>query len=135
MTETAPTETQLEVITDRTFEAEVEKSPKPVVVMFSSETCPHCKTILPFIQGFAQDLGDRVRFARIDIATNPWTVERFGIRSTPTFKFFCHGRAVQELVGAVYPAVLRRLIEEFEKSGSECVRKSTEIDYDVTGYA
>jgi len=135
MTQTVPPDSLLAEVTDRSFEAEVEKSEMPVVVMFYAEDCPHCRTIMPYIQEFAKELGERVRFARLDIAANPWTIERFGIRSTPTFKFFCHGRAVQELVGAAYPAVIRRLIEEFEKSGSECVKNSTEIDYDITGYA
>jgi thioredoxin-like negative regulator of GroEL len=134
MTESEPTKPGIEMVTDRSFESEVEKSAKPVVVMFFSDTCPHCRTILPYIEEFARDLGERVRFARIDIAVNPWTIERFGVLSTPTFKFFCNGRPVQELVGAVYPAVIRRLIEELEVRGPECARNSTEITYDITGY-
>ena len=122
-------------VTDRTFEHEVEKSERPVVVMFFSETCPHCATIMPYFQEMAREFGARVRFARLDIATNPWSIERFAIRSTPTFTFFCSGRALREIVGAVYPAVIKKQIEEFERDGPECARLSTEIRYDISGYA
>ena len=46
--------------------------------------------------------------ARLNIMTNLWTAERYGIRSTPSFKFFCDGKPVREMVGAVYPALLKK---------------------------
>jgi len=45
--------------------------------------------------------------------TNQWTAERYGVRSTPTFKFFCEGRPVQEMVGAIYPALLKKMVDEY----------------------
>jgi thioredoxin 1 len=136
MTGTEPTGTEdlVREVTDRDFEAEVEKSPVPAVVIFYSQTCPHCRAILPYVEGFARDFRDRVRFVVMDVGASPWTAERFAIRSTPTFKFFCRGRPVQELVGAILPAAIRRQVEEFEVHGEQCVRKSTEIDYEITGY-
>lgn len=122
-------------VTDSTFEREVEKSDRPVVVMFYSELCPHCATIMPSYQEIALELGARVRFARLNILANPWTIERFAIRSTPTFTFFCSGRALRELVGAVLPGVIRKQVEEFERDGPECAQRSTEIQYDISGYA
>jgi len=136
MTGTKPNETEdlLREVTDRDFEAEVEKSPRPTVVMFFSETCPHCRAIKPYVEGFARDFRDRVRFVTMDVGASPWTAERFDVRSTPTFTFFCHGRPVQELVGAILPAAIKRQVEEFEVHGEQCIRQSTEIDYDITGY-
>jgi thioredoxin-like negative regulator of GroEL len=122
-------------VTDRDFEKEVERSQRLTVVMFYSDACPHCRTILPAIEGFARDFRDRVYFVAVDVAANPWITERYGVRGTPTFKFFCRGRPVQELVGAIQPAAIRRLVEEFEVRGEECIRTSTEIEYEVTGYA
>jgi thioredoxin 1 len=135
MTGTTPTETSVREVTDRDFETEVEKSPEPTVVIFTSPDCPHCRTLLPVVEDFVRDFRSRVRFASMDVVANPWTAERYGVRGTPTLKFFCHGRAVQELVGAIPPAAIRRQLEEFVAHGEECVRKSTEIDYDISGYA
>jgi hypothetical protein len=55
--------------------------------------------------------------------------------ATPTFKFFCQGRPVKEMVGTAYPALLKRMIDEALLHGSDCVRSSTAIDYDISGYA
>ena len=89
---------------------------------------------MPYVEGFARDFRGRVRFVTMDVVANPWTAERYGIRGTPIFKFFCHGRPVQELVGAIPQAAIKRQVEEFVVHGEECVRKSTGIDYEITGY-
>jgi thioredoxin 1 len=136
MTGTARTGTHPPVreVTDRDFEREIEKSPRPTVVMFYSDACPHCREILPHIQGFARDFRGKVRFAAMDVGASPWTTERYGIRGTLTLTFFCHGRPVQELVEAISPAAIRRVIEEFEVRGEEYIRGSTEIEYEISGY-
>ena len=121
-------------LTDLTWEKTVEKSDLPVLVMFYSPTCPHCRTMEPYFRQYAQEYEGSAAFARIDITHNQWTAERYGVRSTPTFKMFCNGRSFQEMVGAVYPALLKRMVEEALKNGSECMQKSTEISYDITGY-
>jgi len=121
-------------LSDVIWEKTVEKSDLPILVMFYSPTCPHCRTMEPYFRQYAQEFEGRVAFARINIAANQWTAERFGVRSTPTFKMFCNGRPFQEMVGAVYPALLKRMVEEGLTTGSECMRKSTEINYEITGY-
>jgi len=121
-------------LTDMTWEQLVERSDKPVLVMFYSPTCPHCRTMEPYFRQYARDYEGVVSFARLDITSSQWTAERYGVRSTPTFKMFCTGKPFQELVGAVYPALLKRMVDEGLESGAECVAKSTTIHYDITGY-
>ena len=128
-------EEELVEVTDRSFEKVVEKGEKPAIVMFYSPGCPFCRSIEPYFRQYAKEFSGEVTFARIDISNNIWTAERFGVRGTPTFKFFCSGRPVSDMVGAVYPALLKRMIEEGLKNGEECVKKSTAIDYDISGYA
>lgn len=119
---------------DSVWELQVEKGKNPVVVMFYSETCPFCKQMEPYFREYAGAFLGKVTFARIDIVRNPWTAERYAVRSTPTFGFFCGGKPVQQLVGSVYPAILKRSVEEALLHGKECAEKSTEINYDITGY-
>jgi len=121
-------------LTDLTWEHLVERSDKPVLVMFYSPTCPYCHTMEPYFRQYAGEYEGLVSFARIDITLSPWTAERYGVRSTPTFKMFCSGKPFQELVGAVYPALLKRMVDEGLASGAECIAKSTTINYDITGY-
>lgn len=122
-------------VTDLSWEKTVEKSRIPVLVMFYSPTCPHCRTMEPYVREFAREYAGGVIFAKVDITSSQWTAERFGVRSTPTFKFFCSGRPVSDMVGAVYPALLKRMVDEGIKNGRDCLEHSTGIDYDVSGYA
>jgi thioredoxin-like negative regulator of GroEL len=121
-------------LTDLNWEQLVERSERPVLVMFYSLTCPHCRTMEPSFRQYAREYEGIVSFARLDITTAQWTAERYGVRSTPTFKMFCTGKPFLELVGTVYPALLKRMVDEGLASGNDCVAKSTPINYDITGY-
>jgi thioredoxin-like negative regulator of GroEL len=121
-------------VDDVTWEKSVEKSNKPVAVMFYSPSCVFCHQMEPYFRTYAQEYKDGVVFARLNIMTNLWTAERYGVRSTPTFKFFCDGKPVREMVGAVYPALLKKIVDEVLIHGKECAKNSTSINYDITGY-
>ncbi|WP_128694694.1 thioredoxin family protein [Methanoculleus taiwanensis] len=121
-------------ISDQTWEKAVEKGEKPAVIMFYSPGCVHCRTMEPSFRSLAEQYGEVILFGRLNIASSMWTAERYGVRGTPTFKFFCMGRPIEELVGAVYPAMLERRIEDLLEHGEACVRSSTAIDYEITGY-
>ncbi len=121
-------------LTDLTWERLVEKGDKPAVVMFYSRSCAYCRAMEPYFRQYAEEYGEKILFARIDVTASLWIAERYGIRGTPTFKFFCSGRPVSELVGAVYPAILKRMVEDVILHGKECIAGSTEINYEITGY-
>lgn len=121
-------------LTDLNWERTVEKSSRPVAVMFYSPSCAFCHQMEPYFRNYAREYKDSIQFARIDIMTSPWTAERYGVRSTPTFKFFCEGKPVQEMVGAVYPALLKKMVDDVLLHGRECAKNSTTIDYEITGY-
>jgi thioredoxin-like negative regulator of GroEL len=129
-----PTPDMLIEVDDVTWERSVEKSSKPVAVMFYSPSCVFCHQMEPYFRNYALEYKEGVVFARLNIMTNLWTAERYGVRSTPTFKFFCDGKPVREMVGAVYPALLKKIIDEVLIHGKECAKNSTTINYDITGY-
>ena len=121
-------------VDDVTWEKTVEKSDKSVAVMFYSPSCVFCHQMEPYFRNYALEYKEKVVFARLNIMTNLWTAERYGVRSTPTFKFFCAGKPVREMVGGVYPALLKKIVDEVLMYGNECARNSTSINYDITGY-
>ncbi|MHB8163738.1 MAG: thioredoxin family protein [Methanoregula sp.] len=128
------TEELLVEVDDLIWERTVEKGTRPVAVMFYSPTCAFCHQMEPYFKNYAEEFKDSVLFTKINILTNLWTAERYGVKSTPTFKFFCNGKPVQEMVGAIYPALLKKMIEEVLVHGKECANNSTTIDYEITGY-
>jgi thioredoxin 1 len=119
---------------DLSWEKNVERETKPVAVMFYSPTCAFCHQMEPYFKNYAEEYRNSVIFVRINIMTNQWTAERYGVRSTPTFKFFCDGKPVQEMVGAIYPALLKKMVDDVLIHGKECAKNSTTINYDITGY-
>ncbi|WAC06097.1 MAG: thioredoxin family protein [Methanoregula sp.] len=121
-------------VNDLLWETIVENAAIPVVVMFFSPTCVFCHQMEPYFRNYAEEYKDMVLFVRLNITTNPWTAERYGVKSTPTFKFFCDKKPVQEMVGSVYPALLKRAVDEVLVHGKECAKNSTTIDYEITGY-
>ncbi len=122
-------------VSEADWESLVEKSVSPVVVMFHSPTCPNCREIEPYFDEFAEEFKGKAVFMKLNVLENPRIAGRYGVMGTPTFKFFCLGRPVQEVVGAAYPPLIKRTIEETLERGSECARRSTKIDYSMTGYA
>jgi thioredoxin 1 len=121
-------------LTDASWEASVERGEDLVLVMFYSPLCPHCMAMMPYFQKYAREFRGKLVFARIDVNKNPYSVERYGVMATPTFKFFCGGRPIQEIVGEVYPTLLQKAVEDALRYGRECILKSTPIDY-YAGYA
>ena len=121
-------------LNDKNWEKTVEKGKKPIVVMFSSPNCPYCRQMEPSFEEYANEFKDKIIFGKLDITQNITTATRYGVMGTPTLKFFCNGKPVSELVGAIYPYLIKKTIEESLEHGLQCTKNTTWIDYGITGY-
>ncbi|NTV00183.1 MAG: thioredoxin family protein [Methanoregulaceae archaeon] len=119
---------------DSNGEKLVETSALPVFAMFFSLPCPSCRTIEPSFRAYAEEYDGTVSFGRPDILASPWISERYGVLSTPTFVVFCAGKPFQLLADGFYPALLKRMVEEALSQGTECMKRSTAISSDISGY-
>jgi len=106
-----------------------------VVVMFYSNSCEICKEMLPIFQKVASELKGIAKLAMINARSHQNISVKFGIKSVPTFKFFCHGNATGEIVGGVNRTILRNTIKDFASYRHQCVSRSSKLDYEMTGYA
>lgn len=88
-------------ITDETFENEVLKSDKPVLIDFWAVWCGPCKMIAPIVDEIANEYNDKLKVCKLDVDANPKSAMQYGIRSIPTLLIFKNGQVVEQIVGAI----------------------------------
>ncbi len=86
-------------VTDSSFETDVLKADRPVLVDFWAAWCAPCRMIAPVVEELHTELGDRVRVLKMDIDANPQTPSTLGIMSIPTLIIFKGGRPADRTIG------------------------------------
>jgi thioredoxin 1 len=99
-------------VTDDTFDAEVKQSDIPVVVDFWAEWCGPCKQIGPALEELSEEMGGKVKIAKIDVDTNPNTAAAMGVRGIPALFIFKDGEVISNRAGAAPKAALQSWIED-----------------------
>jgi thioredoxin 1 len=87
-------------VTDATFDAEVLRADKPVVVDFWAPWCGPCHAIAPILEALSIEHGEQVAFVKLDIDENFETASRYGVLSIPTTILFEGGEVRETVLGA-----------------------------------
>lgn len=98
-------------VSDASFEEDVLKSDKAVLVDYWAEWCGPCKMIAPILDEISQNYADKVKIAKLNIDENPETPPKYGIRGIPTLMLFKNGAVQATKVGALSKSQLTAFID------------------------
>jgi thioredoxin 1 len=100
-------------VTDETFDTEVLKSDKPVVVDYWAEWCGPCRMVAPVLEEIATEHADKLTVVKLNIDENPQVAQRYGILQIPTLNVFSGGEVVKQVIGAKPKSALLRDLADF----------------------
>ncbi len=98
-------------VSDQSFEEEVLKADGPVLIDYWAEWCGPCKMIAPILEELADEYGEKIKIAKLNIDENPETPPKYGIRGIPTLMLFKNGNVEATKVGAVSKSQLIDFID------------------------
>src|SRR6201988_1744271 len=87
-------------VTDATFDQDVLKASKPVVVDVWAEWCGPCRMIAPALEEIFTSLNGKVKIVKLNVDENPGTAAKYGIMSIPTLMLFKDGQLASRQIGA-----------------------------------
>lgn len=87
-------------VTDASFDTEVLKSSKPILVDFWAEWCGPCRAVGPVLDQILAENGEKLDIVKLNVDENPQTAMTYKITSIPAMIVFQNGEAVKTIVGA-----------------------------------
>ncbi len=102
---------QIKHISDASFEQDVVKSDKPVLLDFWAEWCGPCKMIAPILDDISTEYADKLQIAKINVDDNTATPAKFGVRGIPTLILFKNGVVAAQKVGALSKSQLTAFLD------------------------
>ena len=98
-------------VSDASFEADVLKAEKPVLVDYWAEWCGPCKMIAPILDEVSVSYKDKLQIAKMNVDENRDVPAKFGIRGIPTLILFKNGAVAAQKVGALSKSQLTAFLD------------------------
>jgi thioredoxin 1 len=98
-------------VSDASFDADVLKADRPVLVDYWAEWCGPCRAIAPILDEVSRDYDGRLRVAKMNVDDNREVPAKFGIRGIPTLMLFKNGQLAATKVGALSKAQLTSFLD------------------------
>jgi len=90
----------LKEVTDASFDQDVLKADKLVLVDFWAEWCGPCRAVGPILEQIAGEHADKIEVVKLNVDDNPETAAKYQITSIPALKVYRAGEVVKTVIGA-----------------------------------
>jgi thioredoxin 1 len=98
-------------LTEAAFDQTLAAHQEAVIVDFWAEWCSPCKAIAPTLEELAVEYAGRVTIAKVNVDEHPGLAARFQVRSIPTLLFFKGGQVIDQVIGAVPKAQIKKRLD------------------------
>jgi len=98
-------------LTEASFDAELGKHTEVLMVDFWAEWCAPCRAIAPTLDELARESSGKISLAKVNVDEHPGLAARYGVRSIPTILFIKNGAVIDQVVGAVPKAQLKKKLD------------------------
>lgn len=101
-------------VNDSEFEEKVINQSKtiPVLVDFWASWCGPCMMLKPVLEKIAQDLGESIILAKVNVEKNQENAMKYSVMSIPAVKLFKNGQIVDEFTGAQPEEMIREWLKQ-----------------------
>lgn len=86
---------------------------KPTLMEFYADWCPHCQKMMPIVEELRVIEGDKINIVQIEGDQNPDLMEKYHVRSYPTWIIMKDGQEVWRDGGEKPLSELRDMVERF----------------------
>jgi thioredoxin 1 len=87
------------IVTDATFEHNVLRSGRLILVVFGASWCGPCQLMAPALRALAATEKDRLIVAKLDVDASPATADLYGAQTYPMCILFKAGEEIARLDG------------------------------------
>ena len=101
----------INVVGENAFE-KLLQTEKPVLVDFWATWCGPCMKQGPILHELAEEMGDSIVVAKVNVDDNEALCRKFGVMSIPTLFVFKNGEIVEKTIGLTEIKSLKGLVEK-----------------------
>lgn len=87
-------------LNEKSFENDVIKTDKPVLVDFWAQWCGPCRAVAPILDELAADYEGKAVIGKVNVDEENVLAQKYKIMSIPTVMLFNKGEVVEKIVGA-----------------------------------